>query len=82
MKWTASDPPMLVPLKTAVDVSLVIPTLWTLTPGAKISTAAPKLENEALASFPSIAPTVMAVGAEPGDVFKASCYSKLDLAEM
>jgi hypothetical protein len=65
---------MLVPLSTAVEVSVAIPTLWTLTPGAKISTAVPKLENEALASLPSMAPTVIAVGADPGDVFKASCY--------
>ena len=71
---------MLVPLSTAVAVSVAIPTLWTLTPGAKISTAVPKLENEALASFPSMAPTVIAVGADPGDVFKASCYSELHLA--
>ncbi len=71
---------MLVPLSTAVEVSVAIPTLWTLTPGAKISTAVPKLENEALASLPSMAPTVIAVAADPGDVFKASCYSELHLA--
>lgn len=64
---------MLVPLNVAVDVSLLIPTLKTLTPGANISTALPKLENEAFASFPSMAPTVIADAAEAGEVFRASC---------
>ena len=63
---------MLVPLRTAEAVLLVIPTLRTLTPGAKISTALPKLEKEAFASAESTAPTVRADGAEAGDVLRAS----------
>jgi hypothetical protein len=64
---------MLVPLNVAVEVSLSIPTLKTLTPGAKISTAAPKFEKDVFASFPSTAPTVIADGAEAGEVFNESC---------
>jgi len=64
---------MLVPLKVALAVLLVIPTLKTLTPGAKISTPDPKLEKEALASLPSIAPTVIAEGEDAGESFRASC---------
>jgi hypothetical protein len=66
---------MLVPLSTVLAVLLAIPTLWTFTPGANISTAVPKLENEARVSVAlSIAPTVMADGAEAGESFNASCY--------
>ena len=65
---------MLVPLRVAVSVLLVTPTLRTFTPGAMISTPAPKFENEALVSVEaSIAPTVIAVGAEAGESFAASC---------
>ena len=64
---------MLVPLNVAAEVSLLIPTLRTFTPGANISTAVPKFEKDAFASFPSMAPTVIADGAEAGDVFNASC---------
>lgn len=57
-----------------MSVSELMPTLRTLTPGAKMSTAWPKLEKLALASvLASIAPTVMACGAEPGEVLAASC---------
>ena len=63
---------MLVPLRVADAVLLVIPTLRTFTPGAKISTAVPKFEKEALASAESTAPTVMADGAEAGEVLRAS----------
>jgi hypothetical protein len=66
---------MLVPLSTVLAVSLAIPTLCTFTPGANISPAVPKLENEARVSVAlSIAPTVMADGAEAGESFNASCY--------
>ncbi len=57
----------------AVAELFLIPTLRTLTPGAKISTAVPKLENDALASLASTAPTVIADGADAGDVFPAFC---------
>lgn len=63
--------PMLVPLKLSVAVLLVIPTLKTLTPGAKISNTAPKLEKEALASVFVVAPTVMAEGADAGESLAA-----------
>jgi hypothetical protein len=68
--------PILVPLNTALALLLVMPTDCTLTPGAKISTAAPKFENEALVSVDaSMAPTVMAEGAEAGEVELASiCF--------
>lgn len=50
-----------------MDVVLLMPTLLTLTPGAKTSTDWPKLLNEALASLRwSTAPTVTAPGAEAG----------------
>lgn len=66
--------PMLVPLRVLVSVSDLMPTLRTLTPGPKMSTGAPKLEKPALASLlASMAPTVMAAGAEAGDVLDASC---------
>jgi hypothetical protein len=65
--------PILVPLNTALALLLVMPTDCTLTPGAKISTAAPKFENGALVSVDaSMAPTVMAEGAEAGEVELAS----------
>jgi hypothetical protein len=51
---------------------LVIPTLKTFTPGAKMSTALPKMENEALVSAESIAPTVIADGADAGEELRAS----------
>lgn len=45
-----------------------------------MSTEAPKLENEALASvFALMAPTVMALGAEAGDMFVASFYTTISL---
>lgn len=57
-----------------MSVSDAMPTLRTSTPGAKTSTPAPKLENSARASLEaSIAPTVMALGAEPGEVLAVSC---------
>jgi hypothetical protein len=65
--------PMLVPLNVAVLVSDLMPTDKTLTPGANTSTAAPKFENDAFASFASTAPTVIADGAEAGESFDASC---------
>lgn len=66
---------MLVPLSTFVSTSERMPTERTLTPGAKMSTERPKLEKEARASeFASMAPTVMALGAEPGDVLAVSCW--------
>ena len=69
---------MLVPLRVAVAVLLVIPTLRTSTPGAKMSTPAPKLENEAFASVrASIAPTVMALGADAGESAAAFTCSPL-----
>ena len=65
---------MLVPLSVLVSVSEAMPTERTLTPGAKMSTPLPKLEKLARASFlASMAPTVMALGAEPGDVLAVSC---------
>ena len=68
---------MLVPLKVAVEVSLLIPTLRTFTPGAKTSTSGPKFENDAFTSFPSTAPTVIADGAEAGELFDASCCENI-----
>ena len=65
---------MLVPLRTAVSVLLLMPTLRTFTPGPKISTSGPKFENDAFLSVWSIAPTVMAPVADPGEVFAVSCY--------
>lgn len=48
-----------------------------------MSTEAPKLENEALASvFALMAPTVMALGAEAGDMFVASFYTTISLMPM
>ena len=70
------DIPILVPLNTALALLLVIPTLCTFTPGAKISTAAPKFEKEALVSVDaSMAPTVIADGADAGEVLLASTWS-------
>jgi hypothetical protein len=76
MRMKYSYVPILVPLNTALALLLVMPTDWTFTPGAKISTAAPKFENEALVSVDaSMAPTVMAEGAEAGEVELASiCF--------
>lgn len=62
---------MLVPLSETEAVLLVIPQLKTLTPGAEISSAAPKFEKDALASLAPIAPTVTAEGAEAGESFWA-----------
>src|SRR3981081_3741818 len=42
------------------------------TPGAKMSRQVPKLENEALASFCWVAPTVIAVGTRAGELEHAS----------
>lgn len=68
------DLPMLVPLRTLVSISLPIPTDRIFTPGAKMSTDWPKLEKVALESVvASMAPTVMALGAEPGEVLAVSC---------
>ena len=67
---------MLVPLRIFVAESLAIPTLRTFTPGAKMSTALPKLEKEALVSDVLVsAPTVIASGADAGESFRASCYT-------
>ena len=63
---------MLVPLNVVEAVLLVIPTLSTFTPGAKMSTALPKFEKDALASAESTAPTVMADGADAGEELSAS----------
>lgn len=52
-----------------------IQALMTSTPGAKISTTAPKLLNEALASVIVVAPTVTACGTCAGEVFLASLLS-------
>lgn len=65
--------PMLVPLSMAVSVLLVIPTLNTSIPGAKISTPGPKLENDAFVSPAPMAPTVIAEGADAGESFAAFC---------
>jgi hypothetical protein len=43
-----------------------------LTPGARISTPAPKFENEANASLLSVAPTVIASATRAGDAVEAS----------
>jgi hypothetical protein len=52
-----------------------MPTLCTFTPGAQTSTAAPKFENEALVSVLALmAPTVIAEGADAGEVEFASIY--------
>lgn len=42
------------------------------TPGAKMSTHVPKLENDALTSLMSVAPAVTALGVRAGDVLHAS----------
>src|SRR6266508_754269 len=47
-------------------VSLVIQDEVMLTPGAKMSTQVPKLENEARLSLMSVAPTVIAAGTRAG----------------
>src|SRR6266542_3314128 len=49
-----------------VAVSLVIQDEVMLTPGAKMSTQVPKLENEARLSLMSVAPTVIAAGTRAG----------------
>lgn len=46
-----------------------------LTPGAKISRAEPKFEKDGLASLESMAPTVMAEGAEAGETLAAFWFS-------
>lgn len=61
-----------VPLSVWVAVTLSIPTLCTLTPGAKTSTKRPKLLKEARVSVRwSMAPTVMAPSAEAGESLAA-----------
>lgn len=40
-----------------------------------MSTSAPKFENDALASFASMAPTVIADGADAGETLAASWFS-------
>ena len=61
---------MEVPLRTSLSVLLAMPTLSTSTPGAKMSTSAPKLLKSAIWSLVwSMAPTVMALGAEAGLTF-------------
>jgi hypothetical protein len=45
-----------------------------LTPGAKMSRHVPKLEKDARASFVPVAPTVMALAAEAGDLPQASSF--------
>ena len=53
-----------------------MPTDSTLTPGAKMSTSLPKLEKRALVSvWASMAPTVMALGADAGEKSAASLCS-------
>src|SRR5689334_15112675 len=58
-----------------VAVSLVFQAEVTLTPGAKMSTQVPKLENEARASVFMVAPTVRASGVRAGEVPQASALS-------
>lgn len=71
---------MLVPLRILVSTSERIPTDRTLTPGAKTSTGRPKLEKGALASFwGSMAPTVMALGADAGEVSVASFWMGINV---
>jgi len=57
------------------DIYTYFPSLYVLgieTPGAKISTPGPKFDHDGLVSVLSIAPTVMAEGAEAGEKFRAS----------
>lgn len=68
---------MLVPLRTLVATVEAMPTDRTLTPGPLTSTTDPKLEKLANWSLvASMAPTVMAWGADAGDVLRASCCCK------
>lgn len=65
---------MEVPCFVAVPVpSMLVETI--ATPGAKMSTQEPKLLNQAMLSFWSVAPTVMALAAEAGLVVQASTAS-------
>src|SRR3989442_13676660 len=50
------------------------------TPGAKMSTQGPKLENDAMLSLMSVAPTVSASGALAGEVLQASGAPELPAA--
>ena len=56
-------------------VLLPIHALITFSPGAKMSTAEPKLEKEARASAIVLAPTVLAEGTRAGEVFAALALS-------
>lgn len=60
-----------------VLIALVLPihVLVMSCPGAKISTAEPKLEKEALVSAMVVAPTVIAPVARAGLLFSASRFS-------
>src|SRR2546425_917656 len=69
-----------VPLMVFVDWSPVFQSDVVFTPGAKISTHGPKLENDAMLSLMSVAPTVSASGALAGEVLQASGAPELPAA--
>jgi hypothetical protein len=62
-----------VPLIVLVAVSDPIQAEVIATPGAKMSRHLPTLENVALASDLSVAPTVIASGVRAGETVQASC---------
>jgi len=63
---------ILVPLDVRVVRSSRLLAEIISTPGAKISTLLPKLENEAMVSLMVVAPTVMASTTRAGDLLFAS----------
>src|SRR3989441_11045162 len=69
-----------VPLMVLVARSPVSQSDVVFTPGAKISTHGPKLENDAMLSLMSVAPTVSASGALAGEVLQASGAPELPAA--
>lgn len=64
-----------VPDRVLVEVGLSIQALMIFCPGAKMSTAAPKLDAGVRASAMVVAPTVMAEGARAGEVFEELEFS-------
>src|SRR5687767_5370953 len=64
-----------VPLMVLVAVSLPIQAEVTLSPGAKMSTQVPQLENQARASVLLVAATVIASGVRAGVLLQASPLS-------
>ncbi len=66
---------MEVPESVAVAVGLSIAADRIPTPGAKTSTQGPRFENQARWSSWPVAPTVIALGAPPGEVAQASAPS-------